>query len=206
MITKPKRRRETQDLHDQENLAGARRRRRRVPPQHNITIQLDQATAPSGSPQWVDPPATHSRGVPDTTERAHDHTDQRCAVERARRLAPAADQDPEAVAKLLGCPSDTSTVYPYAFGSAMAQMRDLLAILDELATTSRAGRRAMTTPPHEYIPAGPVGTAPYLGYCPPEVRQEALPGSRCERSADWMRRQRFRCSPDYTRSLWAGCE
>ena len=100
--------------------------------------------------------------------------DQRCAVERARRLAPAADQDPEAVAKLLGCPSDTSTVYPYAFGSAMAQMRDLLAILDELATTSRAGRRAMTTPPHEYIPAGPVGTAPYLGYCPPEVRQEAF--------------------------------
>jgi len=56
----------------------------------------------------------------------------------------------------------------------MAQMRDLLAILDELATTSRAGRRAMTTPPHEYIPDGPVGTAPYLGYCPPEVRQEAF--------------------------------
>jgi hypothetical protein len=32
----------------------------------------------------------------------------------------------------------------------------------------------MTTPPHEYIPDGPVGTAPYLGYCPPEVRQEAF--------------------------------
>ena len=65
--------------------------------------------------------------------------DQRRVVERARRLAAAADQGPDAVAGLLGCPSDTSTVYPYAFGSAMAQMRDLLAILGELATTSRAG-------------------------------------------------------------------
>jgi hypothetical protein len=50
---------------------------------------------------------------------------------------------PDAVARLLGCPSETSTVYPYAFGSAMAQMRDLLAILDELApaqpTTGTAG-------------------------------------------------------------------
>lgn len=69
--------------------------------------------------------------------------DQRRAVERARRLAAAADQGPDAVARLLGCPSETSTVYPYAFGSAMAQMRDLLAILDELApaqpTASTAG-------------------------------------------------------------------
>jgi len=30
------------------------------------------------------------------------------------------------------------------------------------------------TPPHAYIPAGPVEAAPYLGYCPPEVRQEAF--------------------------------
>jgi len=29
-------------------------------------------------------------------------------------------------------------------------------------------------PPHEYIPDGPVETAPYLGYCPSEVRQEAF--------------------------------
>jgi hypothetical protein len=29
-------------------------------------------------------------------------------------------------------------------------------------------------PPHAYIPAGPVEAAPYLGYCPPEVRQEAF--------------------------------
>ena len=59
--------------------------------------------------------------------------DQRRAVERARRLAAAADQGPDAVAGLLGCPSETSTVYPCAFGSAVAQLQDLLAILDELA-------------------------------------------------------------------------
>jgi hypothetical protein len=64
--------------------------------------------------------------------------DQRRAVERARRLAAAADQGPDAVAGLLGCPSETSTVYPYAFGSAMAQMRDLLDILDELALAQPA--------------------------------------------------------------------
>ena len=29
-------------------------------------------------------------------------------------------------------------------------------------------------PPHAYIPAGLVEVAPYLGYCPPEVRQEAF--------------------------------
>ena len=60
-------------------------------------------------------------------------SDQRRAIERARRLAAAADQSPGAVAELLGCPNETRTVYPYAFGSAMAQMRDLLAILDDLA-------------------------------------------------------------------------
>ena len=31
----------------------------------------------------------------------------------------------------------------------------------------------MTTP-HDYVPAGSVEAAPYLGYCPPEVRQEAF--------------------------------
>ena len=34
---------------------------------------------------------------------------------------------------------DAVTVYPYAFGSAMAQMRDLLAILDEMAPASGLG-------------------------------------------------------------------
>ncbi len=32
----------------------------------------------------------------------------------------------------------------------------------------------MTPPPHSYIPDGPIEAAPYHGYCPPEVRQEAF--------------------------------
>jgi hypothetical protein len=32
----------------------------------------------------------------------------------------------------------------------------------------------MTTPPHEYIPDGPVEAAPPGGYCPPAIRQQAL--------------------------------
>jgi len=64
--------------------------------------------------------------------------DQRRAVERARRLATAAERGSGAVAQLLGCASESGTVYPYAFGSAMAQMRDLLAILDELAPAQPA--------------------------------------------------------------------
>ena len=48
---------------------------------------------------------------------------------------------------------------------------DLLASLDQ----ARAGQADPgATPPHAYIPAGPVEAAPYLGYCPPEVRQEAF--------------------------------
>jgi hypothetical protein len=103
--------------------------------------------------------------------------DQRRAVERARRLAAAADQGPDAVAGLLGCPSETKTVYPYAFGSAVAQLRDLLAVVDELApaqpTTDTAGGVPMTAL-HSYIPDGLVEVAPLGGYCPPEVRQEAF--------------------------------
>ena len=64
--------------------------------------------------------------------------DQRRAVERARRLAAAADHDPDAVAGLLGCPRGTGTVYPHAFGSAVGQLQDLLAILDELAPAQPA--------------------------------------------------------------------
>jgi hypothetical protein len=64
--------------------------------------------------------------------------DQRRAVERARRLAAAADQGPDAIAGLLDRPSETGTVYPYAFGSAVAQLRDLLAIVDELAPAQPA--------------------------------------------------------------------
>ena len=29
-------------------------------------------------------------------------------------------------------------------------------------------------PPHSYIPDGSIEAAPYHGYCPPEVRQEAF--------------------------------
>ena len=48
---------------------------------------------------------------------------------------------------------------------------DLLTSLDEAA----AGQADPGgDPPHAYIPAGPVEAAPYLGYCPPEVRQEAF--------------------------------
>ena len=32
----------------------------------------------------------------------------------------------------------------------------------------------MTPPPHSYIPDRPIEAAPYHGYCPPEVRQEAF--------------------------------
>ena len=32
----------------------------------------------------------------------------------------------------------------------------------------------MTAPPHSYIPDGPIEAAPYHGYCPPEIRQEAF--------------------------------
>jgi hypothetical protein len=32
----------------------------------------------------------------------------------------------------------------------------------------------MTTPPHSYIPDGSIEAAPYEGYCPSEVRQEAF--------------------------------
>jgi len=48
---------------------------------------------------------------------------------------------------------------------------DLLASLDQ-AGAGQGDPGA--TPPHAYIPAGPVEAAPYLGYCPPEVRQEAF--------------------------------
>jgi hypothetical protein len=58
-----------------------------------------------------------------------------------------------------------------AYCAAMDRIRDLLASLDQ----SCAGQADPGgNPPHAYIPAGPVEAAPYLGYCPPEVRQEAF--------------------------------
>ena len=48
---------------------------------------------------------------------------------------------------------------------------DLLASLDQ-AGAGQADQG--TTPPHAYVPSGPLEAAPYLGYCPPEVRREAF--------------------------------
>jgi hypothetical protein len=49
--------------------------------------------------------------------------------------------------------------------------RDLLASLDEAGAGQADPGGDL---PHAYIPAGPVEAAPYLGHCPPEVRQEAF--------------------------------
>lgn len=57
-----------------------------------------------------------------------------------------------------------------AYSAAMDRMRDLLASLE--AGTAQADPGANL--PHAYIPTGPVEAAPYLGHCPPEVRQEAF--------------------------------
>ena len=58
-----------------------------------------------------------------------------------------------------------------AYGAAIDRLRDLLASLDQ-AGAGQADPGG--DPPHAYIPAGPVEVAPYLGCCPPEVRQEAF--------------------------------
>ena len=97
--------------------------------------------------------------------------DQRRAVERARELAEAA-ATVETLAAYLGVSTQHPGQFFYAaYGAAMDRMRDLLASLDRAG----AGQaRPDGDPPHDYVPAGPVETAPYLGYCPPEVRQEAF--------------------------------
>lgn len=97
--------------------------------------------------------------------------DQQRAIERARELDEAA-----ATVETLAAYVGTSTQHPGqlfygAYGAAMDRLRDLLASLDEAgAGQARLGG----DPPHEYVPCGPVDAAPYLGYCPPEVRQEAF--------------------------------
>lgn len=78
----------------------------------------------------------------------------------------------------MGAAEDTSLFYATdGFGSAVVHLRDLLAILDELAPAAGHGpgrRRAMKTPPHSYIPDGPIETAPYLAYERPEIRHAAF--------------------------------
>jgi len=73
----------------------------------------------------------------------------------------------------------------------MDRLRDLLASLDETGA-GQVGPGG--DPPHAYVPAGPVEAAPYLGYCPPEVRQEAFAavlegaglGAYDERMVEWL--------------------
>ena len=97
--------------------------------------------------------------------------DHRRAVECARELAEAA-----ATVQTLAAYLEASTQHPgqffyAAYEAAMDRLRDLLASLDE---TDAGQADPGGDPPHAYIPAGPVEAAPYEGYCPPEVRQEAL--------------------------------
>jgi hypothetical protein len=97
--------------------------------------------------------------------------EQRRAVERARELAEAA-----ATVQTLAAYLGVSTQHPgrffyAAYAVAIDRLRDLLAGLDQ-AGAGQADPGG--NPPHAYIPAGPVEAAPYLGYCPPEVRQEAF--------------------------------
>ena len=96
---------------------------------------------------------------------------QERAVERARELAEAA-----ATVQRLAAYLGVSTQHPgqffhAAYSAAIDRLRDLLASLDE-AYAGQADPGG--DPPHAYIPTGPVEAAPYLGYCPPEVRQEAF--------------------------------
>jgi hypothetical protein len=96
--------------------------------------------------------------------------EQRRAVQRARELAQAA-ATVQTLAACLGDSTQDPGQFYAAYGEAREKLRDLLASLDEAAAGS-AGPGG--DPPHAYIPAGPVETAPYLGYCPPEVRLEAF--------------------------------
>jgi hypothetical protein len=97
--------------------------------------------------------------------------DHRHAVEHGRELAEAA-----ATVQTLAAYVGVSTRHPgqffyTAYGAAIVRMRDLLASLEEAA----AGQADPGVgPPHTYVLAGPVEAAPYEGYCPPEVRQEAF--------------------------------
>jgi hypothetical protein len=97
--------------------------------------------------------------------------DHERAVERARELSEAA-----ATVETLACYLGVSTQHPgrffyAAYGAAIDRLRDLLASLDQ-ACVGQADPGG--NPPHAYIPIGPVEAAPYLGYSPPEVRQEAF--------------------------------
>jgi len=105
---------------------------------------------------------------------------QRRTVERARDFLRAAAAGPHTLAACVdaGAVEDTALFYATdGFGAAQKLLLDLLSVVDELAPARPATGTAGCTPitaPHEYIPNGPMETAPYLGYRPPEVRQEAF--------------------------------
>ncbi len=97
--------------------------------------------------------------------------DQRRAVERARELAGAA-ATVQTLASYLGVSTQHPGRFFYAaYGAAKDRLRDLLTGLDQ-AGAGQADPGG--DPPHAYILTGPVEAAPYLGYRPPEVRQEAF--------------------------------
>ena len=93
-----------------------------------------------------------------------------------------------------GVPQSTPLHVPYgASGSAVSFPATIAAAFFPVAITApapdggfrwlasrnaltAAGGHATGTPPapHEYVPDGPVEAAPYHGYCPPEVREEAF--------------------------------
>ncbi len=94
---------------------------------------------------------------------------QRRAVARARELAAATVQT---LAAYLGASTQhPGQLFYAAYTAAMDRLRDLLASLDEAGAGQADPDGDL---PHSYIPTGPVEAAPYLGYCPPEVRKEAF--------------------------------
>ena len=96
---------------------------------------------------------------------------QRRSVERTRELAEAA-ATVQTLAACLGVSAQHPGHFFYTgYGAAIDRLRDLLASLDQ---TGAGQADPGGNLPHAYIPAGAVEAAPYLGYCPPEVRQEAF--------------------------------
>jgi hypothetical protein len=98
-------------------------------------------------------------------------TGQRRAVSRTRELAEAAATVQTLAAHLGVSAQHPGQFFYVAYSAAIDRLRDLLASIDQ-AGAGPADPDG--NPPHVYIPAGPLETAPYLGYCLPEVRQEAF--------------------------------
>jgi len=107
-------------------------------------------------------------------------TGQQRAVDCARELAEAA-ATVETLAAYLGVSTQYPSEFFYAaYRAAVDRMRDLLASLD-LAGAGSA--RPADDPPHDYVPAGPVEAALYLGYCRPQIRRQSSPSCT---SSTWL--------------------